>query len=81
MAEHALMGYKTCRQSRFYLDPTAKNGPVIVTKPADPVLLEKNKEFLNKGQYRYKSLQHLEGNVLAPRSKTVLREMKKYIQG
>lgn len=81
MSEHALMGYKTCRQSRFYLDPTAKNGPVIVTKPVDPELLEKNKEFLNKRQYRFKNPKNLEGNVLAPRSKTVLKAMKAYISG
>ena len=55
MSEHALMGYKTCRQSRFYLDLTAKNGPVIVTKPVDPELLEKTRNSSIRGNIDLKT--------------------------
>lgn len=53
MVEHVIGLAAARRSSRYYMDPSVKNGPVIIKKAADPELIKKA-GWLNKGQYRYK---------------------------
>ena len=55
MLAHAFIGNSLQRGSRYYLDPTRKNGKCRIIKPADPVKLAEWREK-RQGMKRYKSM-------------------------
>ncbi len=79
MRNHAIPGFGTQRKSRYYMDPTAVNGPVIIKKKADPKLLEKNREQIEKNHESYKRRQQIIEAREAMMIKAHKKEMQQFI--
>jgi len=48
MIEHATLGRRLQKNSRYYLDPSEKNGEVKVLKPADPKKLKELRKLTSR---------------------------------